>query len=36
VFNIADAAITTGVALLLLFYRDFFMSDTSKKPKEEE
>ncbi len=36
VFNVADASITTGVALLLLFYRDFFMSDTSTKAKEEE
>ncbi len=27
VFNIADASITTGVILLLLFYRNFFLQD---------
>jgi len=31
VFNIADSAITVGVALLLLFYRDFFVGDKSKE-----
>nr|MBP6795074.1 signal peptidase II [Saprospiraceae bacterium] len=31
VFNIADAAISTGVISLLLFHRDFF-----KSPKEED
>lgn len=31
VFNIADSAITVGVALLLLFYRDFFLGNTSKE-----
>ncbi len=33
VFNIADSAITVGVASILLFERNFFMSET---PKNEE
>ncbi|NBC24065.1 MAG: lipoprotein signal peptidase [Bacteroidetes bacterium] len=35
VFNIADSAITVGVALLLLFYRDFFVGDKSKKTSSD-
>ncbi len=41
VFNIADASITTGVILLLLFYRNFFLQDghptkTAQSQKQEE
>jgi signal peptidase II len=31
VFNIADAAITTGVLALLLFHRDFFLKDATRE-----
>jgi signal peptidase II len=31
VFNIADSAITVGVVLILLFNRQFFLSDSQKK-----
>ncbi|MEL6988702.1 MAG: lipoprotein signal peptidase, partial [Bacteroidota bacterium] len=35
IFNIADAAISTGVISLLLFYRKFFLSSDEEKSKEE-
>jgi signal peptidase II len=31
VFNVADSAITVGVVLILLFNRQFFLSDSKKK-----
>ena len=34
VFNIADSAITVGVALMLLFHRDFFKGELSEDDKE--
>lgn len=33
VFNISDSAITTGVALILLFQRKFFMSANNETPR---
>lgn len=36
VFNIADAAITTGVIALLLFHRDFFLKENSLAGKQAE
>lgn len=35
VFNIADSAITVGVASILLFHRRFFNSETVKEEKNE-
>jgi len=35
VFNVADSAISVGVALILLFHRSFFLSDDDVKKKEE-
>jgi signal peptidase II len=34
VFNIADSSITTGILMVLIFYRKFF-SETTEKPKAE-
>ena len=31
VFNLADAAISVGVASIILFHRQFFVSDSPKK-----
>jgi len=36
VFNIADSAITVGVAALLLFHRDFFSEEFGEDKKKEE
>lgn len=36
VFNIADSAITVGVASILLFHRRFFNSETVKEEKHED
>ena len=36
VFNIADSAITVGVASILLFHRRFFKSDMVKEEKQFE
>ncbi len=36
VFNVADASISVGVALLLLFYRSFFTQEASDPVKEVE
>ncbi len=36
VFNVADSAITVGVAFLLLFYRDFFVGNKSEETPTEE
>ena len=36
VFNVADSAITVGVVLLLLFYRDFFQSQSEDKKKDKD
>jgi len=36
VFNIADSAITIGVAMLLLFYRDFFVNENRKTETQIE
>jgi lipoprotein signal peptidase len=35
VFNISDAAITCGVALILLFQRKFFMSNSAEITTEK-
>lgn len=35
VFNIADASITTGVIILLLFYRSFFLQEQKDKKMEK-
>jgi len=35
VFNTADAAITTGVILIIIFQRKFFKTDKEKKPEVE-
>ncbi len=34
VFNVADSAISIGVAIILIFYRSFFMSDKKKTESE--
>jgi signal peptidase II len=34
VFNIADSSITTGIFLVLIFYRKFFAETTEKKKAE--
>lgn len=34
VFNIADASITTGILILLLFYRSYLAEDTNKSNKK--
>ncbi|MCC8173747.1 MAG: lipoprotein signal peptidase [Odoribacter sp.] len=34
VFNIADSYITTGVLLLIVFYRKFFAESNKRKPEE--
>ena len=36
VFNIADSAITVGVASILLFHRRFFSNETVKENKTAE
>lgn len=36
VFNIADAAITTGVFMILVFQRSFFLDEEDKDKKTEE
>ncbi len=36
VFNVADAAITTGVFSLLLFHRNFFSGHPEKKENKEQ
>jgi signal peptidase II len=35
VFNVADSAITVGVALILIFHRKFFKSQTNSKVEQE-
>ncbi|MEG1615538.1 MAG: lipoprotein signal peptidase [Bacteroidales bacterium] len=35
IFNIADSAITVGVALLFIFYRNLFDNDDKKKAQKE-
>jgi signal peptidase II len=36
VFNIADASISVGIALIFVFYRDFFKSSPKEEVKGEE
>lgn len=36
VFNIADTSITTGVFVILIFYRDYFSSDNNEEEGENE
>lgn len=36
VFNVADSSIFIGMVILLIFYRDFFSGDITKKVKEEK
>ncbi len=36
VFNVADSAISVGVALILLFHRSFFVNDAKKDKTSEE
>ncbi len=35
VFNVADSSISIGVALILLFYRSYFLSEDKKKAEQE-
>ena len=35
VFNVADSAISIGVAMILLFYRSYFLSEDKKKAEQE-